>query len=156
MEARPTTNMKKGWLCRNFCDEKNQEIAPFWDSIDDDDPDQAMIQTWWWSWSSDDPDLMMIQWWWSSNDDPDPVMKKTWRRRRWLRRRLEDEGDLKMKNTWRQRRFEEEEDLKMKKTWRWRELEDEDDKMIQSIQRRRRVLKIVSNIRGNFNSKWAF
>ena len=23
MEARPTTNMKKGWLCRTSCDKKN-------------------------------------------------------------------------------------------------------------------------------------
>ena len=28
MEARPTTSMKKGWLCRTSCDEKNHEIAP--------------------------------------------------------------------------------------------------------------------------------
>ena len=55
MEARPTTSMKKGWLCRTFSDEKNHEIAP------------VMIQ-WWWS-SSDDPDLVMIP-----SDDPDPVM----------------------------------------------------------------------------------
>ena len=42
MEARPTTGMKKGWLYRTSCDEKNEEIAPFdWDSEssnDDDDP----------------------------------------------------------------------------------------------------------------------
>ena len=25
--GRPTTSMKKGWLCRNFYDEKNHEIA---------------------------------------------------------------------------------------------------------------------------------
>ena len=43
MKARPTTNMKKGWLCRTSYDKKNQEIAPFWDSTDDDDPDQVMI-----------------------------------------------------------------------------------------------------------------
>ena len=29
MEARPTPNMKKGWLYRTSCDEKNEEIAPF-------------------------------------------------------------------------------------------------------------------------------
>ena len=28
MDARPTTSMKKGWLCRNSYDEKNKEIAP--------------------------------------------------------------------------------------------------------------------------------
>ena len=26
--GRPTTSMKKGWLCRNSHDEKNHEIAP--------------------------------------------------------------------------------------------------------------------------------
>ena len=25
----PTTSMKKGWLCRTSCDEKNEEITPF-------------------------------------------------------------------------------------------------------------------------------
>ena len=44
MEANPTTSMKKGWLCRTSYDEKNWEIAPFWDSTDDDDPDLMMIQ----------------------------------------------------------------------------------------------------------------
>ena len=28
MEAMPTTSMKKGWLYRTSCDEKNHEIAP--------------------------------------------------------------------------------------------------------------------------------
>ena len=46
MEARPTTNMKNGWLCRNSYDEKNWEIAPFardkGSSDNDDDP--VMIQ----------------------------------------------------------------------------------------------------------------
>ena len=28
MEARPTTSMKKGWLCITSCDKKNHEIAP--------------------------------------------------------------------------------------------------------------------------------
>ena len=83
MEARLTTSMKKGWLYRTSCDEKNHEIAP------------VMFQ-WWWS-SSDDPDWVMIQiqlWWssdvldwvWSSDDDPDP-----------------DEDDLKIEMTWRWR-----------------------------------------------------
>ena len=81
MEARPTTNMKKVWLCRTSCDEKNHEIAP------------VMIQ-WWWS-SSDDLDRVMIQiqWWWSrSSDDLD-----------------QDEDDLKMMRTqWWSRWYREE------------------------------------------------
>ena len=47
MEARPTTNMKKGWICRNSSDEKNEEIAPF--DLDsgssDDNDDPVMIHT---------------------------------------------------------------------------------------------------------------
>ena len=46
IEARPTTSMKKGWICRTLCDEKNEEIAPF-DSdsgSSDDDDDPVMIQ----------------------------------------------------------------------------------------------------------------
>ena len=72
MEARPTTSMIKGWLCRTSCDEKNWEITPFdRDSrSSDDDDDVVMIHIWWWF--SDDPALMMIQWWWSRFD---PVMK---------------------------------------------------------------------------------
>ena len=42
MEARPTTNMKNGWLYRTSCDEKNHEIAPVM-MIASDDPDQVMI-----------------------------------------------------------------------------------------------------------------
>ena len=45
LEARPTTSMKKDWLCRNSFDEKNEEIAPFdrdSGSVDDDD-DPAMM-----------------------------------------------------------------------------------------------------------------
>ena len=85
MEARPTTNMKKGWLCRTSYDEKNWEIAPVdrdgknsdemmiqWWSNFDDDP--VMIHLWWWS--SDDPALIMIQLsWWTSFDDD--LEKKT-------------------------------------------------------------------------------
>ena len=47
MEARNTTNMKKGWLCRTSYEEKNQEIAPVdrdGRSSDDDDPTLMMIQ----------------------------------------------------------------------------------------------------------------
>ena len=42
MEARPTTSMKKGWLCRTSYDEKNHEIAPV--MIASDDPDRVMIK----------------------------------------------------------------------------------------------------------------
>ena len=47
MEARPTTSMKKGWLCRTSCDEKNEEIAPFDQDRErsDDDDDPVMIYT---------------------------------------------------------------------------------------------------------------
>ena len=86
MEARPTTNMRKGWLCRNSCDEKNQEIAPM-----------MMIQQRW-SRSRDDPDPKMfhIQWWSRSyDDDPDPV-KMTWR---WRWRELDDDPDDTEKKT---------------------------------------------------------
>ena len=46
LETRPTTRMKKGWLCRTSCDDKNEEIAPFdLDSgISEDDDDLVMIQ----------------------------------------------------------------------------------------------------------------
>ena len=59
MEARPTPNMKKGWLCRTSCDKKNHEIAPM-----------VMIQIEWWSRSSDDdPDPNEDDE--ELNDDPD-------------------------------------------------------------------------------------
>ena len=78
MEARPTTNMKKGWLCRTSRDEKNWEIAPFArdSGSSDDDDDPVMIQLWWWSNFDDDP--MMIQLWWWSNDDPALMMMIQW------------------------------------------------------------------------------
>ena len=105
-----------------------------WWSSCDDDPNSMMIQMWWWSRLDDDPDEMMIQQWWaSSHDDADPMMNKTWRIR-WLE-------DSKTKKTWRRIWLE---DSKRKKTWRLRRLEDEDDEMIQLMQRRRPVLKIVS------------
>ena len=46
MEARPTTNMKKGWLYRTSYDERNEEIAPFYSDSgsSDDDDDLVMIQ----------------------------------------------------------------------------------------------------------------
>ena len=101
MEARPTTNMKKGWLYRTSCDEKNHEIAP-------------MMMTKWWSRSSDDLDPVMMSPWWSrSSDDPNLVMMiqiEWWSRSRW--RWLEDEDDLKIKMTWR---------------WRWWGLDDDLD-----------------------------
>ena len=112
MMARPTTSMKKGWLCRTSYDEKNHEIAPVmiqiewwlrssddshrWSRSSDDDP-AVMIQIEWWSRSSP---VMLIQierwskssddapWWSRSRDDPDP-MKMTYRWR-WL----EDEDDF--------------------------------------------------------------
>ena len=73
MDARPTTSMKNGWLCRTSCDEKNWEIAP-------------VMMTQWWSRSSDDLDLVMmirIKWWSRSSDDLDL-----------------DEDEIKMKMTW--------------------------------------------------------
>ena len=95
MEARTTTNMKKGWIYRTSSDENNEEIAPFdWDSgSSDDDDDLVMIQFWWWS--SDDTDLMMIQWCSISSDDPDSMMIQTWWR--WI----DNEDDLMMNMTWR-------------------------------------------------------
>ena len=108
MGVRPTTSMKKGWLCRNSYDEKNHEIAPVmiqiqWWSRSNDDAQ-------WWSKSSDDPDpVMMIQQCWSkSSDDPNPVMMPSidpdWvmiqiQRWRWI----EDEDDLKTKKNCRYR-----------------------------------------------------
>ena len=134
MEARPTTSMKKGWLCRTSYD----EIVHTWwwpemiqielwsrSSYDDsdrsrssDDPDPTMmIQIERWSRSrsrlSDDPDP--VQWWWSrlSNDpdlvmmfydDPDRVM---------IQIQFYDNPDWEM--------------IQIHMTWRWRLLEDEDD-----------------------------
>ena len=43
MEARPTTRMKKGWLCRTSCDEKNHDTTHIM-MTNNDDLDQAMIQ----------------------------------------------------------------------------------------------------------------
>ena len=46
MEARPTTSMKKGWLCRTSYDEKNWDITPFaWDSKSSDDDDDPVTKT---------------------------------------------------------------------------------------------------------------
>ena len=46
MEARPTTIMRKGCLCRNSYDKKNEEIAPFNQDrgSSDDDDDLVMIK----------------------------------------------------------------------------------------------------------------
>ena len=136
--GRPTTSMKKGWLCRNSCDEKNHEIAPgmiqieWWSRSSDDDP-AVMIQIEWWSRSSS---VMLIQierwsrssddvpWWSRLSDDPDPLMM------------LHDDLDREMiQIQWRW--LEDKYDLKTKMTWRRIWLEDE---MIQLIQRRRLVL----------------
>ena len=44
MKGRPTTNMKKGWLYRTSCDEKNEEITPFdSDSISSNDDDDSVM-----------------------------------------------------------------------------------------------------------------
>ena len=137
MRSRPTSSMKKGWLCRTSYDEI---VYPWWwlveiqidlwsrSSYDDfersrssDDPDLAvMIQMKTWSKSrsrlSDDPDP--VQWWWSkSSDDPDPVMLiqiERWSKSSddvpwWSRSR----DDPYSKN---------EDDLKMKMTWRLKRL----------------------------------
>ena len=122
--ARPTTNMKKGWLCRTSHDKivhtwwwpKEIQIE-LWSrsSYDDsersrssDDPDPAIvIQIEWWSRSSP---VMMIQIErWSRSSPVMMIQIERWSRSRWL----EDEDDLKTK-------------------------------MIMLIQRRRPVLKIVS------------
>ena len=153
MDARPTTSMKKGWICRNSCDEKNDEIAPRmiqWWWSNSNDPDQVMTEIqWWWS-SSDDPDRVMIeiQWWWSSSDDPNRVMIEI----QWWSRSSDDPDPMMMSHddpnremihirrlmmTWRWRWIEDKDDMKISKTW------DADDEMIQLIQRRRPVLKIV-------------
>ena len=141
-EGRPTSSMKKGWLCRTSYDEIVhtwwwlEEIQIEWwsrSSYDDsersrsrDDPDPAVmiqIERWSrssperWSRSSDDPDP--VQWCWSrSSDDLDPVMM------------FYDDPDQEM--------------IQIQMNWRRRWLEDEDEsktKMFQLMQRRRPVLK---------------
>ena len=74
MEDRPTTSMKKGWLCKTSYDEKNWEIEPVdWDGgSSDDDDDLVMIQLWLSSFDNDPMmiiALRMIQWWSNFNDD---------------------------------------------------------------------------------------
>ena len=160
MVDRPTTSMKKGWLCRASCDEKNHEITPgmiqidWWSRYSDDSQ--------WWYRLSDDRDLVMIvsddidrvmikvQWWWSSSDDLDQVIIEI----QWWSK-LRDDPDLVMMphddpdremiqiQWWcpmmiHIERWSRSNDLKTQNTW------DVDDKMIQLIQRRRLVLKIVS------------
>ena len=97
-----------------------------WWSRLDDDPDQVMIQMWWWSRLDDDLDQMMIHiWWWSSSDDQAVAMIQIpW----WRRLEEEDdlEEDLKMKMTWGWRRIEYEGNLKMKMT-RWSSWYREED-----------------------------
>ena len=131
-----TSSMKKDWLCRTSCDEKNHEIAPrmiqiewwlrssddsqWWSRSSDDRDPMMMIQQWWsrsspvmliqierWSRSSDD-----VPWWSRSRDDPDPMMM------------LHDDPDREM--------------IQIRR-WRWLE-DDADSMMIQMIQRRRLVL----------------
>ena len=68
MEAWPTMSMKKGWLYRTSCDEKNHEIAHM--MMTRDDPDRAMIQIQLW-WLRE----IQIKWWSrSSSDDPNWAM----------------------------------------------------------------------------------
>ena len=101
MKGRPTTSMKKDWLCRTSCDEKNREITPT----------MMMIQTWWWSRSSDDPYVMMIQEWWVVM-----MIQISW----W--RRLEEEDELKTQKTRRWKGLEDKEYLNTKedlKMTRW-------------------------------------
>ena len=58
MKGSPTTNMKKGWLYKTACDEKNEDIAPFdWDNRSSDD-DPVMLQIKWWSRLDDDPVML--------------------------------------------------------------------------------------------------
>ena len=61
MEARPTTSMKKGWLYRTSCDEKNHEIAHM--MMTRGDPDRAMSR-----YNYDDSERSR------SSDDPDPAV----------------------------------------------------------------------------------
>ena len=80
-ESRPTTNMKKGWLCRTSYDEI---VHTWWWPVEIQIEQWSrsipvmMIQIEWWSRSSDD-----VLWWSRSRDDPDPddlKTKMTWRR----------------------------------------------------------------------------
>ena len=126
--ARPTTSMKKGWLCRTSYD----DIAHTWWW-----PGEIQIQLWWlreiqiewWSRSSsDDPDRVMIQIlsremiqieWWSRSSPVMLIQIEWWSRSSdailwWFRSRDDPDQD----------------DLKMKMT-----------QMIQLMQRRRPVLK---------------
>ena len=118
--CRCTSCMKKGWIYRTSCDEKNHEIAPMmmtqWWSKSSDDPDPVMMIQQWWSRSSDDVLVMIqIQWWWSrSSDDPDPVMMI---QIQWWSRSSDDDLDqvmiqIQMKITW-------------SWIWRWRGLDDD-------------------------------
>ena len=134
MRSRPTSRMKKGWLCRTSYDEI---VYPWWwpveiqielwsrSSYDDsersrssDDPDPAVvIQIEWWSRSS--PEMMIqIEWW--SRSSREMIQIEWWSRSSdsilwWSRSRDDpDPDDLKTKMTWRQ------DDLKTKMTQRWR------------------------------------
>ena len=100
MMARPTSSMKKGWLYRTSCDEKNHEIAP------------VKIQCWWSSRDDSDQGMTQIHRWCSSDDDPDWVMIQIQVKMTWIWRWLGDEGDLKIEMTWR---------------WRWWRLDDDPD-----------------------------
>ena len=119
-EGRPTTSMKKGWLCRTSYDEIVHtwwwpvEIQiKLWSRSSDDDSERSK--------SSDDPDPaveIQIEWWsrscperWSrSSDDLDPVMP------------FYDDPDREM--------------IQIQMTWRWRWLEDEEELMTEMTWRR--------------------
>ena len=69
LEARPTTNMKKGWLYRTSCDEKNEEIAPVELDSGSRDDDPMILQIKWWSRLDDDQVMLQIKWWSRLDDD---------------------------------------------------------------------------------------
>ena len=122
MEARHTTNMKKGWICRTSCDEKNHEIAPVMIQIQWWHP--VMIQIEWWSISSsDDPyqEMIQIQ---SSDVDPDREMIQIqW----WCSMMIEIEWWSRSSDDvpWWSRSRDDPDPVKM--TWRWRWFEDSED-----------------------------
>ena len=174
MMARPTTNMKEGWLCRTSYDEKNHEITHI--MMTRDDPDRAMIQIqlwwlreihieWWSKSSSGDPDRLMIQiqWWWLemiqiewwSRSSPMMLIQIEWCHLMLIQIEWWSRSSpvMLIQIEWWSRSSDaicvdpDREMIQIQMTWRWRCLEDEDDsktKMIQLMQRIRPVLKIVS------------
>ena len=139
MMDRTTTSMKEGWLYRTSYDDTAHMMITRWD------PDRAMIQIQlWWLWE------IQIKWWSrSSNDDLDWVMIHTqwWclmmiKIQRWCHMMIQIQWWCPMMiQIERWSRFD---DLKMKITWRLKKTRDADDEMIQLIQRRKPMPKIVS------------